>query len=349
MVLPNNLSSVSDDELLRRLTDLLSQSRRVEIDLIDNIAEVDQRRLYLAQACSSMFAYCVEVLRLSEPEAYLRIAVGRAARRFPAIRAMLADGRLHLSGVALLAPHLTEENCDQVLPRAANRTKRQIEELIAALAPKPDTPPTIRKLPTPPAPARPQLRPDEVRVSPPVVPPPPRPEPLAPERFKITFTASGELKDKLERLQTLTGEDLAAVIEAAVTDKLEKLEAKRFAETKKARKNLTETDTSAKSRYMPAAVRRTVWKRDGQQCTFEDENGRRCKERHRLEFHHDDPYGFGGDHDPARIRLMCRQHNLFLAERDYGKHVMGKYRNKRGRVSEAAPLYGFMEAVRAYP
>jgi hypothetical protein len=38
----------------------------------------------------------------------------------------------------------------------------------------------------------------------------PRPEPSSPSRFKITFTASGELKDKLERLQALTKEDLSA-------------------------------------------------------------------------------------------------------------------------------------------
>jgi hypothetical protein len=73
-----------------------------------------------------------------------------------------------------------------------------------------------------------------------------------------------------------------------------------------------------------------------------DEKGRRCSEREGLEFHHDDPYGFGGDHDPARMRLLCRSHNLHLAERDYGKSVMVKYRKKEGRVSETAPAYGLI-------
>jgi hypothetical protein len=31
---------------------------------------------------------------------------------------MLRDGRLHLSGIGLLAPHLTEANRDEVLARA---------------------------------------------------------------------------------------------------------------------------------------------------------------------------------------------------------------------------------------
>src|SRR3990172_6557537 len=71
----NILQSLSDDELLHRLLELTQQSRRVEADLIAHIGEVDHRRLYARNACSSMFSYCVEVLNLSEAESYFRIAV----------------------------------------------------------------------------------------------------------------------------------------------------------------------------------------------------------------------------------------------------------------------------------
>ncbi len=79
------LQSLSDDELLRHLTELVSRVRRVEADLVAHIGEVDERRLYAREACSSMFAYATEVLHLSEAEAYLRIAVARAARKFPTL------------------------------------------------------------------------------------------------------------------------------------------------------------------------------------------------------------------------------------------------------------------------
>jgi hypothetical protein len=141
------LQSVSDDELLRRLAELLRRSRRVESDLVAHIAEVDERRLYAREASPSMFAYCTEVLHLSEAEAYFRITAARASREHPLLLAMLADGRLHLSGIARLAPHLTRENRDALLARAAHRSKRQIEELVAELAPRPDAPALIRKLP----------------------------------------------------------------------------------------------------------------------------------------------------------------------------------------------------------
>ena len=101
------LRELSDDELLRRLSALLSQSRRIEWALVAHIGEVEERRLFAREACDSMFVYCTEVLHLSEHEAYLRIAAARAAREHPVLLAMLGDGRLHLSGIAKLAPHLT--------------------------------------------------------------------------------------------------------------------------------------------------------------------------------------------------------------------------------------------------
>src|SRR5215510_3837975 len=63
------LKAVPDGELLDRLAQLTHTSRRTESELIEHIAEVDERKLYAPKGCSSMFSYCIEVLHLSEPEA----------------------------------------------------------------------------------------------------------------------------------------------------------------------------------------------------------------------------------------------------------------------------------------
>ena len=141
------LDSLSDSQLLSRLTTLVKQQRRIESEVVAHISEIDARNLYLGKACCSMHAYCVEVLHLSNAEAYLRIAVARASRKFPLLLAMLADGRLHLSAIARLAPHLRHENADALLARAAWKSKREIERLVAELAPRPDVPGRMRKLP----------------------------------------------------------------------------------------------------------------------------------------------------------------------------------------------------------
>jgi hypothetical protein len=349
---PQSFSNVSDDELLRGLSEILQRSRRVEAELVAHIREVDQRRLY-ARYASSMFSFATERLHLSEHEAYLRIEVARASRKHPVLLDMLADGRLHLSGIALLHRHLTEENRETVLEQATHKTKREIEELIAELSPKPDVPPTVRKRPQPQSKAnknRIVLGPDlvEPQTTESATPPPPPPakpasvKPLAPARYKIEFTASAELRDKLERLKALMPDgDLAAVIEEAVTEKLERLEAKRFGKTKAPRKSVDETDTSPSSRYIPAPVRRAVYERDVGQCTYVDPTGRRCTETKHLEFHHIQPYAQGGCHSPKNIVLLCGAHNTYMAERDYGKDLMDRYRSSPDRVSEPAVVYTF--------
>jgi hypothetical protein len=58
--------------------------------------------------------------------------------------------------------------------------------------------------------------------------------------------------------------DLGAIIEQAVTEKLERLESRRFAKTKTPRKTastLEPTDTRPRSRHVPAVVKRAVYER----------------------------------------------------------------------------------------
>ena len=120
--------------------------------------------------------------------------------------------------------------------------------------------------------------------------------------------------------------DLAAIVEDAVTEKLERLEARRFGRTKAPRKGLSETSTKPTSRHIPAAVRRAVHDRDGDQCRFVDGQGRRCTARGGLEFHHRHPFRMGGDHSPEGIALLCRAHNHLMAEVDYGRAIMKRHR-----------------------
>jgi hypothetical protein len=168
-------------------------------------------------------------------------------------------------------------------------------------------------------------------------------EALAPERYKVQFTASAAFRDKLERLQELLRSkfpdgDLARVLEEAVTEKLERLEARRFGKTEHPRKV---TARESRSRYLPASLRRAVNARDGDRCRYVDKEGRRCPETARLEYHHRHPYGLGGEGTLENVCLMCRAHNRYLAEQDYGMAAMHRHRPARptaGTVLAPAPL-----------
>src|SRR5688572_13726124 len=120
---PNNLS---DLDLLAELERAARCEQRATARLIELLMEVDSRKLYAGQGCSSLFTYCVQVLHLSEHAAYLRIEAARSARRFPVVLERLADGSLHLTALSLLAPHLTAANHLEVLDSARHKSKRDV-------------------------------------------------------------------------------------------------------------------------------------------------------------------------------------------------------------------------------
>ena len=142
-------SGLSDHELLARIGVLAGREREATVELVAHLAVLDTRpALYAAEGYGSLFSYCTQVLRLSEDATCNRIEAARACRDFPATLEALAAGAMSLTSVRLLARHLTPENHQAALARACGRSRREIEALIAELAPRPDVPSSVRKLPT---------------------------------------------------------------------------------------------------------------------------------------------------------------------------------------------------------
>jgi len=149
------LSRLSGRDVLDVLYRIASQDQELAALYLAYIAEADARQLYRDEGCSSMHAFCVQRLHLSDPAAFKRIHAARAARRFPEIFVAVADGRLHLSAVCMIAPHLTPENAASLIAEATHRRKFEIEQLLARRFPAPDrlaVDPELRRLnpePTP--------------------------------------------------------------------------------------------------------------------------------------------------------------------------------------------------------
>ena len=164
------LARLADAELVAQARSLIRAERGVTAELIAHLAELDTRDVHLREGYTSLFVYCRDTLGLSEWEAYNRIEVARAARRFPGILKMLAEGAIHLTAVRRLAPHLTAENHLEVLRSAEGKSRREVEEIVARLAPRPDVPCSVRRvpgssvgLPAPGSPATNRQRPDSDR------------------------------------------------------------------------------------------------------------------------------------------------------------------------------------------
>ena len=140
------LAELSDDALLLNLKRCVGGENEITALMLAHLAEVDARGAYRQWACASLVSYCVYELRLSEDEAQRRCRAARTARQFPILFEMLADASIHLTGILLLGRHLTQENHTEVLARARYRTKREIEKLVAQVAPRSDVPSVIEPL-----------------------------------------------------------------------------------------------------------------------------------------------------------------------------------------------------------
>jgi len=354
-------ATLSDADLLATVKRLAANERHATAQLVAHLAEMDARRLYLAEGCSSLFTYCTHVLHLSEHAAYGRIESARAARKFPAILDAVASGALHLTAVNLIAPHLTVDNVDRVIAGATHKTKRELEELVATLHPQPPVPSSVRKLPQTQqrtaahnaSEDQPDRQADQregvdqriaaveletsdgTDVQRPVQPVSHAAiKPLAPEQYLVKFTASRTMHEKLREAQALLRHqvpsgDVAQIFERALTLLLAELRKARHAATRRPRP----TDrTSNTGRHVPAAVKREVWARDGGQCAFVGAAGR-CSERGFLEYHHVIPFADGGATDAGNLQLRCRAHNAFEAHRWSGA-------GEEELLREVSPSYG---------
>ncbi len=364
--------------------ELVSKSLRAEADLVDHLGEIDERKLYLEKGHPSMFEFCTK-----------EFGFRRAPRttgsgwRFPSVIAALRSGAVHLSGLRRLVPHVTEGNCERLLAEATGKSKKEIEEIVARIAPadlvrtsirriagcsdqvstglhqssllSPESMPMLThaapkmeglataggnadgaragtgsmQLPT--APMRRDAGQDRGTMA-----------PLTAEAFKVQFTASREVRDKLVEAQALLAHrvpdgDLAKIIERGIDLLIAEGKRERFGVGRNVRSGVlpraaecpddapagspdepTSRSREAPSRHIPDAIRRAVYGRDGGRCTFVDDRGCRCTSTHALEFDHEEGFARTGIHEVKSIRLRCRAHNQHAADQMYGRAFMDR-------------------------
>lgn len=349
---------LSDTELIDAVARCARGERDATARLVAHLGEMDARRLHLGAGYPSLFAYCCEVLRLSESATCKRIEVARAARRHPVLLDRLADGSLSLTTARSLASHLTDENHAELVAAAAGLRSRAVEELVARRFPRPDVAPLVRKLPPPrsaavpsvaqvletlvapaptPAPTQPiagatvptvavpvsavSVATASVPLARPSAPPPRVATPLAADRYQIRFTARAATWKKLRVAQDLLRHAVPGGDPAEIFDRALTALIEDLARrtcARVAQPAAKQRATAMGSRHVPAQVRRAVWVRDQGRCAFVSRAGRRCRESGFLEFHHVEPFAAGGAATVANIQLRCRAHNGYESVLFYG-------------------------------
>src|SRR5450432_385655 len=210
------LVNVANTELVAGLAQLVRSGNELTAEVLAHLAELEERMLHLELGFASLFAYCVQALGMSEGAAGRRVAAARICRRFPEAFALIARGDLHLSALCALAPHLETENATELFEACLHKTRRQVDELLAARFPKADVRAQIRRLP------KNAL------------------DPLSADRFGVHFTADAELRDLIERALAISSHalperDLAALMKVVFRQFVKREEARRFAVSSKPR------------------------------------------------------------------------------------------------------------------
>lgn len=320
------LNQISGVNVLDRLRALAAQERGVTAEMLTCIAEAESGGDFRAEGYSSMYAWCVGELHLSEQSAFKRIRAARLARQYPVLLEAIADGRLNLSALTLLAPCLTGENIEELVAFATHRRKRELERIIADRRAHPDLPEGLV-----------QLSPGRVgdRVT-----------PLSPGRYGAQFTMNETTNQMLEYAQELLSHvlpvrEIAGVFERALQALIPQLEKQKFAA---ADHPLAEARPTHSARHIPARVKEAVWRRDGGACTFVGENGHVCGERWMTEFDHVQEVACGGEATVDKVRVLCRAHNQYAAECHFGPEFMEQKRREAAAAREAARAVAAEEA-----
>ena len=352
-----SLSRLPDEQLTRDLGAVTTRGRASDARVLAHVLEFDRRKLFLP-GYASMYRYCVDHLRMSEDVAYKRIVVARVARLFPLVFDAIADGRLSLSAVMLIARHVTRENGRELLEAVMRRSREEIKDLVArrfpasvaatlVLGPVAGVESAPMDAPAAEGPEAPEgenrqnsqhFSPAPGRVdfagvfglpAPNVLPElHMRIDPIAPGRYQLVAVIDQAAHDALVGSKDLLGHAVPAgqwvgVLKRALLAQYEQLRKRRCGATRRPRKGVA--NKIANPRRIPAAVVRAVWERDGGQCTHVSPDGHRCGERFALQMDHIVPRALGGQSTVENLRLLCHAHNQHAAEREFGRsHVEEK-------------------------
>ena len=350
------LEELSRDELIRSAGKLVVAENENIAKLIAHLAEMSARKTALELGYKSLYDYCIHALNLSEGAVPARIHVANVSRRFPELLAALAESRVSLTVAALLAPHLTEDNVDEVISDCASKTRRETEEYVVAFRPKPVFEPSIRKQPEPPTPGTQVEPPPSSPPTPPVEKPKSSPtilQPAQPAIFNFRFSANRDFRDKFERLAEVLGVDnaqahMADILEKAIDMALDKKDPKKKLERRRKRQKggaapsrsneMPKKDAPAKSRYVSSEVSERVHERGRYQCVYTGHDGTRCTARTGLHIDHGAPFAIYRRNDCFNFyvqhTICCRRsvstgrisssgRFVISDERRHGKLILG--------------------------
>lgn len=334
-----NFKHLNDDELHSASQRIAAKERAVTLELLNHLAEIERRHLFSKFSCSSLHAYCVKYLKMSDPQAGRRVAASRMLNEIPALKKKVANGELSMTSVCQASSFFhREKNAGrrilsaeklEVMNALENQSTRKVEQILISRASNPDL----------------HMR-ESVKQK-------------TDALTEIKIIADQKMLADLNRLKevwshTMPGSNYSQLIQRLAASAVEALDpvlkAKRASARaeKRAESALDQNSDSccapdenelklnnpkineSRSRNVAATVRHAVWVRDGGRCTFTNEQtGEICDSKHYVELDHIKPFANGGEHRVENLRLRCRAHNHRHSIETYGSQTANRWRAGR--------------------
>ena len=264
---------------------------RTEGELLCLLVQMRQQKVFAELNYSGIFDYCEKALKLSSAQAFYFKTVAEKSEEVPQIKKAVAQGELTLSQARRIVPVVTQENHEQWIAKAKSLPQRELEREVTAVNPK----------------ARVQ---EKIR-------------PVALELSELKVAIDRKTEDNLSALKDILSQKLgkaatlADVISWLAQEMREKCDPVKRAERGKGKADSEKRKESVslgntKRQKIRAGVKHQVVRRDGMQCTFVSQDGRRCEAVRWLHLHHVVPVERGGQNSAENLKFLCSAHHRWV-------------------------------------
>jgi hypothetical protein len=130
------LNHLTDETLLRDTSSLVEKERSLNSQILWHLKEIDRRKLFVELKCSSLFDYCVKILKYSESQASRRVSGARLLVDLPGLSQQIEDGSLNLTQLNQASFFFRDEKITTphekaaILKKLEGRTTRETETIL---------------------------------------------------------------------------------------------------------------------------------------------------------------------------------------------------------------------------
>lgn len=283
------IKRLTNEDLLKKTALLAQEERKITLEVLLHLKEIERRRLHLDLGFSSLYEYTLKELKYSEGAAYRRVQAMRLLRDMPDVEQKISSGQLSLSTASKIQSSAKDKTVTakmELVQQLEGRSAREVDQRLAASSPS-------REL---------------TRW-------------ISAETVELKIQLKKDPFKGLEELKALKSNTPGCSTFGKVVEELIQLGQEKWNPLRRTASPTRRSGAQPPSlnpRHLSPSLRQEIWRRDQNQCTYTNpQTGQRCSARHYLHIDHILPVALGGRAESQNLRLLCSQHNQRRAEKTF--------------------------------